>query len=162
MGRQVGRQAQQTMGCGHRATAAAAAVADALALLAGSERVQRARRWWGPNVTEPLLGTSSSQEKTGLTEFGDERALAHAEIAFVALEFGTLGPPHGETALRDDAWLWRHGNPRALADPTTQRIRRALLDYFYPPHDDWKEAVLWRSRQVYRQALEGLAGGAAH
>jgi hypothetical protein len=124
----------------------------------GSERVQRARRWWGPSVTEPLLGTSSSQEKTGLTEFGYERALAHADIAFVALEYGTWGPPHGERALRDDAWLWRHGDPRGRE---AEAIRRALKDYFYPPRDDWKEMVLWRARQVFRQALAGLAGGAA-
>jgi hypothetical protein len=124
----------------------------------GGERVERARRWWGPSVTEPLLGTSSSQEKTGLTEFGYERALAHAEIAFVALEFGTWGPPHGEHALRDDAWLWQHGDPRgAEAAP----IRARLKDYFYPPRDDWKEMVLFRARQIHRQALAGLAGGAA-
>jgi Protein of unknown function (DUF2817) len=124
----------------------------------GSERVQRAKRWWGPSVTEPLLGTSSSQEKTGLTEFGYERALAHADIAFVALEYGTYGPPQGEHALRDDAWLWQHGDPRG---PEAEPIRRALKNYFYPPRDDWKEMVLWRARQVYRQALAGLAGGAA-
>jgi len=125
----------------------------------GSERVQRARRWWGPSVTEPLLGTSSSQEKTGLTEFGYERALAHADIAFVALEFGTFGPPRGEHALRDEHWLWQHGQPRDTAHPETARIRRALLDYFYPPHADWQEMVLFRSRQVFAQALAGLAAG---
>jgi hypothetical protein len=122
----------------------------------GSERVARARRWWGPSVTEPQLGTSSSQEKWGLSEFGYERALAHADIAFVALEFGTFGPPRGEHALRDDAWLWRHGDPRASA---ALPIRKALLDYFFPPHADWQEMVLWRSRQVFRQALAGLAAG---
>jgi len=120
----------------------------------GSERVQRARRWWGPSVTEPLLGTSASQEKFGLTEFGYERALAHAEIAFVALEFGTWGPPHGEIALRDDAWLWQHGDPLG---PEAKPIRDALRDYFYPPLDDWKEMVLFRSRQICRQALAGLS-----
>jgi len=124
----------------------------------GSERVLRARRWWGPSVTEPLLGTSSSQEKTGLTEFGYERALAHADIAFVALEYGTFGPPHGEHALRDDAWLWRHGDPLSRG---AQPIRQALRDFFYPPRQDWREMVLWRARQIYRQALEGLDGGEA-
>ena len=118
-----------------------------------SERVQRARRWWGPSVTEPLLGTSSSQEKTGLTEFGYERALAHADIAFVALEYGTLGPPHGEHALRDDAWLWHHGDPTA---PEAQPIRQALRDFFFVERDDWKEMVLFRARQVFAQALKGL------
>ena len=82
----------------------------------------------------------------------------HADIAFVALEYGTFGPPHGENALRDDAWLWQHGDPRGR---DAQPIRQALLDYFYPPREDWKEMVLWRARQVYRQALAGMAGGAA-
>lgn len=122
----------------------------------GSARVQRARRWWGPSVTEPLLGTSSSQEKWGLSEFGYERALAHADIAFVALEYGTWGPPHGEDALRDDAWLWQHGAGADWADARAMPIRQALKDYFSPPRADWQEMVLWRARQVFRQALAGL------
>lgn len=122
----------------------------------GGDRVQRARRWWGDSVTEPLLGTSSSQEKFGLTEFGYERALAHADIAFVALEFGTYQPPRGETVLRDDHWLWQHGDPRG---PQAAAIRDALRDHFFPPHDDWKQMVLFRADQVCRQALAGLAAG---
>lgn len=119
----------------------------------GGERVARARRWWGPSVTEPLLGTSSSQPKWGLTEFGHERALAHAEMAFVALEFGTFAPPRGAEVLRADAWLWTHGDPRGReAVP----IREALRDHFFPPFADWQEMVLFRARQVFRQALEGM------
>jgi hypothetical protein len=121
----------------------------------GSERVQRARRWWGESVTEPLLGTSSSQEKFGLSEFGYERALAHADIAFVALEFGTYAPRRGGEVLRDEHWLWQHGDPLGAA---AAPIRNALRDHFFPPHDDWKEMVLFRADQVFRQALAGLAG----
>lgn len=120
----------------------------------GSARVARARRWWGDSVTEPLLGTSSSQAKWGLTEFGYERALAHADIAFVALEFGTYSQQRGAEVLRDDAWLWNHDDPRG---PQAAAIRGALRDHFYPPHTDWQEMVLFRSRQVFRQALQGLA-----
>jgi hypothetical protein len=125
----------------------------------GGARVARARRWWGDSVTEPLLGTSSSQEKWGLTEFGYERCLAHADIAFVALEFGTYPPDRGASVLRDDHWLHRHGDP---AGPQAAPIKAAIRDHFYPPFDDWKEMVLFRSLQVYRQALAGLydAGGA--
>jgi hypothetical protein len=119
----------------------------------GGERVARARRWWGDSVTEPLRGTSSSQPKWGLTEFGYERALAHAQIAFVALEFGTYHQTRGTAVLRDDAWLWRHGDPRS---PQAAPIREALRDHFYPPFADWQEMVLFRTRQVLRQALQGL------
>lgn len=122
----------------------------------GSARVQRARRWWGDSVTEPLLGTSSSQEKTGLTEFGHERALAHADIAFVALEFGTYAPARGLAVLRDDHWLWQHGDPLG---PEAPRIRGALREHFFPPFEDWQEMVLFRAGQVFRQALKGLASG---
>lgn len=122
----------------------------------GSGRVARARRWWGPSVTEPLLGTSSSQPKWGLTEFGYEQALAHAEMAFVALEFGTWPPEQGAAVLRDDAWLWNHGDPRGSQ---ADAIRNALRDHFYPPFGDWQEMVLFRSRQVFRQALAGLVAG---
>ena len=120
----------------------------------GGERVRRARAWWGESVTEPLLGTSSSQEKFGLTEFGYERALAHADIAFVALEFGTYPPPRGAAVLRADHGLWQHGDPRAAEAAT---VRDALRDHFFPPFDDWKEMVLFRSDQVVRQALAGLS-----
>lgn len=119
----------------------------------GGDRVQRARRWWGDSVTEPLLGTSSSQEKWGLTEFGYERALAHADIAFVALEYGTYAPQRGGDVLRDDHWLWQHGDPRG---PEAARIRRALRDHFFPPFADWQEMVLFRADQLFRQALAGL------
>ena len=122
----------------------------------GGERVRRARAWWGDSVTEPLLGTSSSQEKWGLTEFGYERCLAHADIAFVALEFGTYPEARGVAVLRDEQWLHAHGDPLgAEADA----IRAATRDHFYPPHDDWKEMVLFRAWQVWRQGLAGLAAG---
>jgi hypothetical protein len=120
----------------------------------GGVRVQRARAWFGDSVTEPLLGTSSSQEKWGLTEFGYERCLAHADIAFVALEFGTYPPRAGMDALRADHWLHVHGDPRG---PQAAAIKNAIRDHFYPPYDDWKEMVLFRSWQVWRQALAGLA-----
>ena len=120
----------------------------------GGERVRRARAWWGDSVTEPLLGTSSSQEKWGLTEFGYERCLAHADIAFVALEFGTYPESRGIAVLRDEHWLHAHGDPLG---PDAPAIKAAMRDHFYPPHDDWKEMVLFRSWQVWRQALAGLA-----
>ncbi len=109
-------------------------------------------------MTEPLLGTSSSQEKWGLTEFGYERALGHADIAFVALEFGTYSQAQGAEVLRNDHWLWQHGDPRG---PEAAPIRQALRHHFCPPFADWQEMVLFRADQVFRQALEGMAAEAS-
>ena len=77
-----------------------------------------------------------------------------ADIAFVALEFGTYQPPRGGRVLQADHWLWNHGDPTG---PEAVPIRNALRDHFYPPFDDWKEMVLWRSRQVFAQGLKGLS-----
>ncbi len=125
----------------------------------GSDRVNRAKAWWGDSVTEPLLGTSASQEKWGLTEFGYERALAHADIAFVALEFGTYSSAEGYAALRADHWLHRYGDP---SGPEAAAIKAALRRQFFPDKDDWKEMVLFRTAQVLRQALQGLAASPPH
>ena len=60
----------------------------------------------------------------------------------------------GTAVLRDEQWLHAHGDPLgAEADA----IRAATRDHFYPPHDDWKEMVLFRAWQVWRQGLAGLA-----
>jgi hypothetical protein len=122
----------------------------------GGDRVRRARAWWGDSVTEPLLGTSSSQAKWGLTEFGYERCLAHADIAFVALEFGTYPEARGIEVLRDEHWLHAHGDPQG---PDAPAIKAAMRDHFHPPHHDWQEMVLFRAWQVWRQGLAGLAAG---
>ena len=51
---------------------------------------------------------------------------------------------------------WLGNNPDA--DPANAtaiktRFRRA----FYPDEPSWKEMVIWRSRQIIRQTLAGLA-----
>jgi hypothetical protein len=120
----------------------------------GSDPMRRARAWWGDSVTEPLLGTSTSQEKWGLTDHGYAQCLAHAEFTFVFLEFGTYSRRNGRRVLRSDHWLHAHGDPRG---PQAAPIKAAIRDHFYPPHDDWKEMVLFRTWQVWRQALTGLA-----
>ncbi len=120
------------------------------------QRQGDAAEWMARSVTEPRLGTSGIQPKCGLTEYGCGRALAHADIAFVALESGTHAPARGAAVLRDDVWLWRHGDSRgAEAKP----IRVALREHFYPPISGWQDTVLFRSRQVSRQAPEGPTAG---
>lgn len=121
-----------------------------------SAPMRRARAWWGDSVTEPLRGTSTSQEKWGLTDEGYARCLAHAELTFVFLEFGTYSRRRGRAVLRGDHWLHAHGDPRG---PQAAPIKTAIRDHFYPPHDDWKEMVLFRTWQVWRQGLAGLADG---
>ncbi len=124
---------------------------------AGTAALARAKRWYGDSVTEPAAGTSSSVLKSGLNEFGWMAKLG-GKATFVALEYGTYTPDEGRRALRDDHWLHTHGKVD-WNSPETQRIKRQVRKQYYPDSDDWREMVLFRSRQLIRQALNGLANG---
>jgi hypothetical protein len=115
----------------------------------------RARAWWGDSLTEPALGTSSSVPKQGLASEEWERRLGD-QMSYAALEFGTYSTERGRVAMREDHWLHTYTNVDWEA-PTTRRIKAAIRKHFYPDTPDWQEQVLFRSRQILRQTLAGLA-----
>ncbi|MGO1118930.1 M14 family metallopeptidase [Rhodovibrionaceae bacterium A322] len=121
-----------------------------------SINVARAKSWYGDSVTQPSLGTSSSPPKHGLNERGWERMLGD-KVTFIALEYGTYQPPRGMEVLRADHWLHNRG-PVDWNSPETQKIKKAIREHFVPPHQNWRESVLFRSRQILRQAKTGLTG----
>ena len=57
--------------------------------------------------------------------------------------------------LRADHWLHNQGAV-VWGSPKTQAIKQAIKRHYYPGTDDWKEMVLFRTRQIFRQTLEGL------
>ncbi len=121
----------------------------------GSAAVARARQWWGESVTEPALGTAVSSPRVGLTVFGWEPLIGE-RLTFITIEYGTYAQPSIQKALREDHWLHNYSNVDWTA-PQTLRIKQQLRKAFYPDTEDWREAVLFRSRQVIRQTLVGLA-----
>lgn len=123
--------------------------------LPGSTGVERARRWFGRSLSEPALGTSSTDVVSGAASECWFRALGDRAV-FVAIEFGTFSPESGRRALRADHWLHAHGTVEWSGE-VTRRIKGDLRNHYDPAEDDWREAVLFRSRQVLRQALNGLA-----
>ena len=122
---------------------------------AGTAALERARRWYGDSLTEPAAGTSSSVLKSGLNEFGWMAKLGD-KATFIALEYGTYTQESGRRALREDHWLHAYGKVD-WQSPETQRIKRQVRKQYYPDSDDWREMVLFRSRQVIRQAIDGLS-----
>ena len=114
----------------------------------------RARAWYGDSLGEPLLGTSASLPIVGLTQYGWDREVGDRHV-FIALEFGTYATESGRANLRDDHWLHAYGMVD-WGSEETRRIKAALRKHFYPDTDDWREMVLFRSRQVIKQALAGL------
>ncbi len=116
--------------------------------------LDRARSWYGEELTTSEDGTSSSTPIIGNTatliaaEIGPD-----PQLTAITLEFGTLTGSAVLTALRADNWLHlREDPPPALAAEIKAQIRAA----FYPSDPEWRETVWRRAVQVFRQAFAGL------
>jgi hypothetical protein len=121
----------------------------------GSPAIARIMEMYGDSVGIPEMGTSSSIPLHGTSRDLWDRLLGDA-YTYVALEYGTYTPDDGLRALRADHWLHWNGEVD-WSSQATKTIKAALRHQFYPDTDDWKEMVLWRSRQVQRQTLAGLS-----
>ncbi len=119
----------------------------------------RNKRWYGTNVAEPKKGTSITVPLKGMSQEGWERQIGDA-LTFISIEFGTLPPPQMQRALAQDHWLHNRGEVD-WNDAETRRIKQDMYDAYCPPYKDWREMVLFRSRQIARMAIEGMLGGKA-
>ncbi|MEU9236294.1 M14 family metallopeptidase [Streptomyces subrutilus] len=117
---------------------------------------ERARRWYGDALTASELGTSSSTPIVGNTATAVADGLGpEGRLTAITLEFGTQPGPEVLLALCADGWLHRrHAPAEAVRSELKQLIRAAFC-----PADDptWREMVGRRAREVFGQALAGLA-----
>ena len=118
----------------------------------GSPGVELARRWYGANVAEPALGTSSSVPKLGVIDYAWQQAFGD-RVCFLTLEFGTFPFIELMEPLRRDHALHKTAAPGAQLE----QARQAMIRHFNPPNTDWQEAVIFRGRQVIQMALAGLS-----
>ena len=120
----------------------------------GSVGLERVLDMYGQSTGLPAEGTSVS-----IPLNGTQRAFWQPRLGdgytYICLEFGTYHTDRGRRALRADHWLHNSG-PVNWDDPLAQEIKTEMKTHFHPGTPDWKEMVLWRSRQVLRQTLEGL------
>jgi hypothetical protein len=117
--------------------------------------LQRARRWWGAEVTSTVEGTSASAPLNGLMFNAVYDECPQAEYTGIALEFGTVPMDEMLAALREDQWCEIH---RQTSPTLRQAARRRMRDVFYIDSDGWKQRVLAQGRQAAQQALAGLSG----
>ncbi|QQO35581.1 M14 family metallopeptidase [Bradyrhizobium diazoefficiens] len=115
---------------------------------------QRAHDIFGPSVTSPDLGTSSAVALNGTQDDYWQRLLGDRHV-YVCLEFGTYPTEAVRAAMRADHWLYAYRSTEFETD-VGYEIRRRLKQVYYPERADWQEMVLYRSRQVHRQMIEGL------
>jgi hypothetical protein len=105
------------------------------------------------DYTIPAEGTSVSADVHGDVLDGIEEWLPGVGVAGVAIEWGTVDVVEVSDALRADAWLHAHGDPRGgEARDVKDRLRAA----FAPGEPAWADAVLERFVAVRDRAIAGL------
>jgi hypothetical protein len=111
-----------------------------------------AHHWYGDSVTLPLAGTSSSVPKLGLLDYL-WHAVMDEQSCYITLEFGTYSTDRLFEILLRDHQLWAQNdiNEARLAHSLTMR------HHFCPNDTAWQEMVLFRARQVFTQALQGIS-----
>ncbi len=121
---------------------------------------ERAREWYGPDVTAIHAGNSTSVIVQGpminaVASFFDDPA-TRPQVTTLALEFGTLPEEVVLDALRAEAWMHLHGDVN-FDTPVGRSIKRRFRDAFYVDTDVWKRAIVERAVEMTGQALAGLA-----
>ncbi|MDO9104169.1 MAG: DUF2817 domain-containing protein [Methylovulum sp.] len=109
-------------------------------------------RWYGESVMLPLLGTSSSVPKYGLMDFAWHKVM-NERSCYITLEFGTFPTHELFEVLLHDHVLWAQTDN----DAARQQHRELMRHHFCPDDRAWQEMVLFRSRQVILQALQGVS-----
>jgi hypothetical protein len=114
---------------------------------------RRGTAWWG-DVRSMMDGESVSAQLSGDWLGALDRLLPGVEITAMALEFGTVDVVSVLQALRADAVLHAHGDPRgADAESVRAQVRSAFAD------DDpaWFDAVADRFDDVVGAAMAALS-----
>jgi hypothetical protein len=117
-------------------------------------KFQRAATWFGAAVTSTKSGTAASKDISGDNLSGSAALLPGAEFTGIGFEVGTAPTPQVLQALRADAWLHAHGDPRSEGG---QQIKAQMRAAFYGETDFWKGMVAGQSLLACRQALAGLS-----
>ena len=123
--------------------------------LADAERIYGA--WLYKILTSPgqTTDTGISAAATGYTSQAMVEMMAGKRFTQLVIECGTYdGATAGHQALLDDHFLHLQGE---LEGEHFQRVKAALLEFFYPSDDDWRELVWVRTRQIFDRARAALA-----
>lgn len=113
----------------------------------------RGRRLWGADVVAAWEGQSASEQVQGPVVGCVYEECPQADVAAIALEFGTVPYDDFLDALRADQWLQQH--PEAPAELAAE-IRQDMKDAFYVDADDWRGMVTAQARVAVLQACLGL------
>jgi hypothetical protein len=118
---------------------------------------ERALVWYGPEVTDPSRGSSTSAVVTGSIPDALAELFPEIEVTPIALEFGTQPIFNVLTALRADHWL--HA-VEGRVTPLRDSIKKQIRDAFYVDKPSWKAAIYGRMADFVVRAGRGLGSSA--
>lgn len=114
----------------------------------------RAKTMFGPEVTNPNDGSSSSARVTGTVPEAFLDLPKSVEVTSIALEYGTQPMPMVTEALRGDHWLHARGGD--INSPLGQQLKSRIRDAFYTDTPAWKAAIFGRAADFALRAFRGL------
>ena len=120
----------------------------------GTDGLMTAIEWFGPGCGLPEIGKSSSVPKLGLLDYAWHQVMG-SKSCFVTLEFGTLGTAALFDTLIDEASVW--SSSECVSCHSKEIVATHMKAHFYPLDAYWREAVIFRARQVLHQALVGVS-----
>ncbi len=103
-----------------------------------------AEELWGSRLSNLHTGGSLSVAVAGAMVWTLAGSLEHEAVA-AGLEYGTRELAEVIGALIEDQWLHRHGEADSEA---FARVKRRMLDAFYPDDPAWRESILDIARSV--------------
>jgi hypothetical protein len=113
----------------------------------------RAKTMFGPEVTNPNDGSSTSARVTGTVPEAFLDLPKSMEVTAIALEYGTQTWQQVTEALRGDHWLYARGDATA---PLAKELKRKIRDAFYTDTPAWKAAIFGRAADFALRAFRGL------
>lgn len=119
-----------------------------------AQEKDRARRWYGDQVTDPDAGSSTSAPIRGHLSEAFADIVPGASACSIALEFGTVPIVDTLLALRADNWLRFRGDRESGLG---RNIKRRIRDTFYCDFDDWRAMIAARAADIAGKAVAGLA-----
>lgn len=118
-----------------------------------SSAYKRAVEWWGKRVRSTFEGNSVSVHLPSSLKLALPKMLPNTEVTAVGLEFGTFPPKKVFWALRAENWLHHHDGK---GHPDAEKIKRELVQVFYPNSDEWKLQVWKQGKEIVKQTLANL------
>jgi hypothetical protein len=115
--------------------------------------IERARGWFGTDVTSYYDGSSTSALLDGVAFQAALDACPHAQFTGIGLEFGTLSFAQVFEALRAEQWLANHPH---VDDDIRHVIKRRMRAAFHDEREVWKGLVYGQARVAVLQALRAL------